>query len=102
MQEDKFTSYKHYLLDFLFYRDTDQSKNTHTDQKTNAHTDAYTISFSYFFLIETNDKLSKVATLKNVFIHCVDNVTRLFFMKVYCYIDIFSTGILLLSLKQVL
>ena len=56
MQEDKFTSYKHYLLDFLFYRNTDQSKNTHTDQQTNAHTDqrSYRRLYYKFFLLFPN------------------------------------------------
>ena len=56
MQEDKFTSYKHYLLDFLFYRNTDQIKNTHTDQQTNAHTDqrSYRRLYYKFFLLFPN------------------------------------------------
>ena len=100
MQEIKFTSQKEYIIGRLFSRN---AKKTHTDQST--------LQNFYSVQIETTHNHSKVAAAKNIsfsvyiadtfdecfFLQC----DKLFFIKVCCYFEIFSTAILLLSLKQV-
>ena len=100
MQEIKFTSQKEYIIGRLFSRN---AKKTHTDQST--------LQNCYSVQIETTHNPSKVAAAKNIsfsvyvadtfdecfFLQC----DKLFFIKVCCYFEIFSTAILSLSLKQV-
>ena len=105
MKEIKFTLHKEHLFGHLF---SIKSKKTFKDQNR--------LKVSLLYLNQNVSQTLKSSSCNHFFLHCVyyrgnllwwiffnpcDNLKTLFLLKVCLYFEIFSTIILLLSLKQV-